>query len=96
MLNKLPEAVDSLNQDLQKQLFKILTNTSQQLSESGRYPQGEPATALSCSPHEFVACMRTAMSWPLTTDGPVGNPMPQPSPVLVQTSSKVRATTTKY
>ena len=41
MLNKLPEAVDSLNQDLQKQLFKILTNTSQQLSESGRYPQGD-------------------------------------------------------
>ena len=41
MLNKLPEAVETLNADLQKQLFKILTNTSQQLAESGRYPQGD-------------------------------------------------------
>ena len=41
MLNKMPETVENLNGDLQKQLFQILTRTSQQLSESGRYPQGD-------------------------------------------------------
>ena len=41
MLNKMPETVETLNSDLQKQLFQILTRTSQQLAESGRYPQGD-------------------------------------------------------
>merc|ERR1719376_202393 len=41
LLNKLPESVESLNSDLQKQLSQILTRTSQQLAESGRYPQGD-------------------------------------------------------
>ena len=41
MLNKMPETVETLNGDLQKHLFQILTRTSQQLSESGRYPQGD-------------------------------------------------------
>ena len=41
MLNKLPETVDSLSADLQKQLFSILTRTTQLLVESGRYPVGD-------------------------------------------------------
>ena len=41
MLNKLPETVESLNSELQKQLFSILTRTTAQLVESGRYPQGD-------------------------------------------------------
>jgi len=41
MLNKMPDTVETLNGELQKQLFQILTRTSQQLSESGRYPQGD-------------------------------------------------------
>ena len=41
MLNKMPETVETLNGDLQKQLFQILSRTSQQLAESGRYPQGD-------------------------------------------------------
>ena len=41
MLNKMPETVETLNNELQKQLFTILTRTSQQLAESGRYPQGD-------------------------------------------------------
>ena len=41
MLNKLPETVDSLSADLQKQLFSILTRSTQLLVESGRYPVGD-------------------------------------------------------
>ena len=36
MLNKMPETVETLNTDLQRQLFQILSRTSQQLAESGR------------------------------------------------------------
>lgn len=41
MLNKLPDAVDSLTADLQNQLFQILTRTTHQLIESGKYSQGD-------------------------------------------------------
>jgi len=41
MLNKLPETVDSLAADLQKQLFSILTRSTQLLVETGRYPAGD-------------------------------------------------------
>ena len=41
ILNKLPETVESLNSDLQKQLSQILSRTSQQLAESGGFPQGD-------------------------------------------------------
>ena len=41
MLNKLPVTVESLNSDLQKQLSQILSRTSQQLAESGGFPQGD-------------------------------------------------------
>ena len=40
MLNKLPDAVESLTADLQNQLFQILTRTTHQLIESGKYSQG--------------------------------------------------------
>jgi len=41
MLNKLPEALESLTTDLQSQLFQILTRTTHQLHETGKYPQGD-------------------------------------------------------
>ena len=41
MLNKLPDTLESLQSELQRQLFQILSRTSQQLSESGRHPQGD-------------------------------------------------------
>jgi len=41
MLNKLPDAVESLTADLQNQLFQILTRTTHQLIESGKYSQGD-------------------------------------------------------
>lgn len=41
MLNRLPDAVDALNTELQGQLFQIMTRTTHQIIESGRYPQGD-------------------------------------------------------
>jgi len=41
MLNRLPDAMESLTGDLQNQLFQILTRTTHQLIESGKYPQGD-------------------------------------------------------
>ena len=41
MLNKLPDSVESLTGELQNQLFQILTRTTHQLIESGKYPQGD-------------------------------------------------------
>jgi len=41
LLNKLPETVESLGGELQKQMFSILTRTTQQLLESGKYPVGD-------------------------------------------------------
>ena len=41
MLNKLPDAVESLTGELQNQLFQILTRTTHQLIESGKYSQGD-------------------------------------------------------
>ena len=39
LLARLPDTVEALSGELQKQLFNIMTKTTQQLVESGRYPQ---------------------------------------------------------
>ena len=42
MLNRLPEAVESLGSDLQNQLLQILTKTTQQLLDASRFPADDP------------------------------------------------------
>jgi len=42
MLNKLPDAVESLSSELQSQLLQILSKTTQQLLDASRYPADDP------------------------------------------------------